>query len=83
MARADKAALRLTVGLGLAVFVAYGLGLQAPYVFRDGGKFRMFYGDAMSREKRGNGWKSQSCFRCFTGPNFAAFKGRVEAAPKN
>jgi len=32
MARADKAALRLTVGLGLAVFVAYGLGLQAPYV---------------------------------------------------
>ena len=32
MARGDKAALRLTIGLGLAVFVAYGLGLQAPFV---------------------------------------------------
>jgi hypothetical protein len=32
MARADKATLRLTIGLGLSVFVAYGLGLQAPYV---------------------------------------------------
>ena len=32
MARGDKAALRLTIGLGLAVFVAYGLALQAPYV---------------------------------------------------
>jgi len=32
MARGDKAALRLTVGLGLAVVVAYGMGLQAPYV---------------------------------------------------
>jgi hypothetical protein len=30
--RGDKAALRLTIGLGLAVFVAYGLGLQAPFV---------------------------------------------------
>lgn len=32
MTRGDKAALRLTVGLGLAVFVAYGFGLQAPFV---------------------------------------------------
>jgi hypothetical protein len=32
MARGDKAALRLTIGLGLAVFVAYGAGLQAPFV---------------------------------------------------
>jgi len=32
MARGDKAALRLTIGMGLAVFVAYGLGLQAPFV---------------------------------------------------
>src|SRR6187402_552960 len=32
MARGDKAALRLTIGLGLAVFVAYGFGLQAPFV---------------------------------------------------
>jgi hypothetical protein len=32
MTRGDKAALRLTIGLGLAVFVAYGLGLQAPFV---------------------------------------------------
>ena len=32
MHRGDKAALRLTIGLGLAVFVAYGLALQAPYV---------------------------------------------------
>ena len=32
MTRGDKAALRLTIGLGLAVFVAYGLGMQAPFV---------------------------------------------------
>ena len=32
MTRGDKAALRLTVGLGLAVFVAYGLALPAPFV---------------------------------------------------
>ena len=32
MTRGDKAALRLTIGLGLAVFLAYGLGLQAPFV---------------------------------------------------
>ena len=32
MHRSDKAVLRLTTGLGLAVFVAYGLALQAPFV---------------------------------------------------
>ncbi|HSG22408.1 MAG TPA: DUF2955 domain-containing protein [Azonexus sp.] len=32
MSRGDKAALRLTIGLGLAVLVAYGLGLTAPFV---------------------------------------------------
>ena len=32
MHRGDKAVLRLTTGLGLAVFVAYGLALQAPFV---------------------------------------------------
>src|SRR5262245_20472588 len=32
MARADKAALRLTIGLGLAVLVAYGLALPMPFV---------------------------------------------------
>jgi len=32
MTRGDKAALRLTIGVGLAAFVAYGFALQAPYV---------------------------------------------------
>ena len=32
MDRADKAVLRLAVGLGLAVLIAYGLALPAPYV---------------------------------------------------
>ena len=32
MHRRDKAALRLTIGLGLAVFVAYGLAVQLPYL---------------------------------------------------
>jgi len=31
MGRADKAVLRLAIGLGLAVLVAYGLALKAPY----------------------------------------------------
>jgi len=31
MGRADKAVLRLSIGLGLAVLVAYGWGLKAPY----------------------------------------------------
>ena len=32
MHRADKAVLRLAIGLGLAVLIAYGLGLTAPFV---------------------------------------------------
>jgi hypothetical protein len=32
MPRGDRAALRLTIGLGLATVVAYGLGLQSPYL---------------------------------------------------
>jgi hypothetical protein len=32
MPRGDRSALRLTIGLGLATFVAYGLGLQSPYL---------------------------------------------------
>ena len=32
MDRADKAVLRLAIGLGLAVLVAYGLALPAPFV---------------------------------------------------
>lgn len=32
MDRADKAALRLAIGLGLAVLIAYGLALPAPFV---------------------------------------------------
>ena len=31
MGRADKAVLRLAIGLGLAVLVAYGFALKAPY----------------------------------------------------
>ena len=32
MTRADKAALRLTIGLGVAVLVAYGFALPVPFV---------------------------------------------------
>ncbi|KXB30789.1 hypothetical protein AT959_08650 [Dechloromonas denitrificans] len=32
MSRADKAALRLSIGLGLAVLLTYGLGLRMPFV---------------------------------------------------
>ena len=32
MDRADKAVLRLAIGLGLAVLIAYGLALRAPFV---------------------------------------------------
>ena len=32
MTRADKAALRVTIGLGMATLLAYGLALQAPFV---------------------------------------------------
>jgi hypothetical protein len=39
--------------------------------------FRMLVGDAAQRTKIGNGRKSQSCFRCYNGPNF----GGDNAAP--
>ncbi|RDL32477.1 Uncharacterized protein BP5553_08933 [Venustampulla echinocandica] len=32
--------------------------------------FRMLVGDATQRAKKGSGMKSQTCFRCFSGPNF-------------
>ncbi|KAK0622077.1 hypothetical protein B0T17DRAFT_494747 [Bombardia bombarda] len=32
--------------------------------------FRMLVGDSMRRTKLGSGLKSQSCFRCFSGPEF-------------
>ena len=32
MHRSDKAVLRLAIGLGLAVLIAYGLSLPAPFV---------------------------------------------------
>lgn len=32
--------------------------------------FRMLVGDANQRAKIGNGKKSQSCFRCYSGPNW-------------
>ena len=32
MSRADKAVLRLTLGLGLAVLIAYGFALPMPFV---------------------------------------------------
>ncbi|KAE8448046.1 hypothetical protein EG329_009969 [Mollisiaceae sp. DMI_Dod_QoI] len=37
--------------------------------------FRMLVGDATLREKVGSGRKSQSCFRCYTGPNFGGDNG--------
>jgi hypothetical protein len=37
----------------------------------------MLVGDASQRAKVGNGKKSQSCFRCYTGPNY----GGDNAAP--
>ncbi len=30
----------------------------------------MLVGDSMQRKKKGSGMRSQSCFRCYTGPNF-------------
>lgn len=30
----------------------------------------MLTGDANQREKRGEGNKNQTCFRCYTGPDF-------------
>ncbi|EHL02096.1 hypothetical protein M7I_1875 [Glarea lozoyensis 74030] len=39
--------------------------------------FRMLVGDAAQRTKKGSGLKSQTCFRCYSGPNF----GGDNAAP--
>jgi len=51
-------------------FVVYYVSPGAGQVtaFRPG--FRMLVGDAAQRTKIGNGKKSQTCFRCFSGPNF-------------
>ncbi|KAI2619834.1 hypothetical protein GGS26DRAFT_320916 [Hypomontagnella submonticulosa] len=43
-------------------------GKNTVTAFKPG--FRMLVGDSMRREKKGSGLKSQSCFRCFTGPDF-------------
>ncbi|KAI0002626.1 hypothetical protein F4779DRAFT_631007 [Xylariaceae sp. FL0662B] len=43
-------------------------GKNTVTAFKPG--FRMLVGDSMRREKMGSGLKSQSCFRCFTGPDF-------------
>ena len=37
----------------------------------------MLVGDAAQRTKKGSGMKSQTCFRCYSGPNF----GGDNAAP--
>jgi hypothetical protein len=37
----------------------------------------MLVGDAAQRTKKGTGLKSQTCFRCYSGPNF----GGDNAAP--
>ncbi|KAK3312085.1 hypothetical protein B0H66DRAFT_525037 [Apodospora peruviana] len=43
-------------------------GINKVTAFKPG--FRMLYGDSMRRAKVGKGFKSQSCFRCFSGPDF-------------
>ncbi|KAK3314293.1 hypothetical protein B0H66DRAFT_577936 [Apodospora peruviana] len=51
-------------------FVVYYVspGKGGVTAFKPG--FRMLVGDAAQRTKIGNGRKSQSCFRCYSGPNF-------------
>ncbi|KAH8881886.1 hypothetical protein GQ53DRAFT_787795 [Thozetella sp. PMI_491] len=44
--------------------------------------FRMLVGDSMRREKKGTGFKSQSCFRCFSGPDFKGDDQSPCADPK-
>ncbi|KAK4225446.1 hypothetical protein QBC38DRAFT_368703 [Podospora fimiseda] len=53
-----------------AGFVVYYVSEKPNDVtaFRPG--FRMLVGDANQREKIGDGLKNQTCFRCYTGPNF-------------
>ncbi|KAF2014368.1 hypothetical protein BU24DRAFT_451437 [Aaosphaeria arxii CBS 175.79] len=52
-------------------FVVYYVspGKSKVQAFKPG--FRMLVGDANKRAKEGSGLKSQTCFRCYTGPNFA------------
>ncbi|KAL2148993.1 hypothetical protein VTH82DRAFT_1679 [Thermothelomyces myriococcoides] len=51
-------------------FVVYYVspGKGGVTAFKPG--FRMLTGEASQREKIGEGRKSQSCFRCYTGPNW-------------
>ncbi|KAF2837672.1 hypothetical protein M501DRAFT_1018046 [Patellaria atrata CBS 101060] len=53
---------------GFVVYYVSG-GKGQTTAFKPG--FRMLVGDAMARTKKGNGLKSQTCFRCYSGPNFA------------
>ncbi|KAH7128738.1 hypothetical protein B0J11DRAFT_277863 [Dendryphion nanum] len=49
-------------------FVVYYVGVKGKMTaFKPG--FRMLVGDANQRAKIGSGLKSQTCFRCYTGPN--------------
>ncbi|CAG8954747.1 hypothetical protein HYFRA_00004672 [Hymenoscyphus fraxineus] len=58
-------------------FVVYYVsdGKKKVTAFKPG--FRMLVGDANQRAKIGSGRKTQSCFRCYNGPNF----GGDNAAP--
>ncbi|KAK3342175.1 hypothetical protein B0T25DRAFT_511741 [Lasiosphaeria hispida] len=60
----DKFTTKTTGGF-VVYYVSPGKG--GVNAFKPG--FRMLVGDANQREKRGD-MKSQTCFRCFSGPNF-------------
>ncbi|KAH8893583.1 hypothetical protein GQ53DRAFT_821519 [Thozetella sp. PMI_491] len=52
-------------------------GITVYYISKGKGKttafkpgFRMLVGDSARRSKKGSGLRSQSCFRCYSGPNF-------------
>ncbi|KAH7348864.1 hypothetical protein BKA65DRAFT_525862 [Rhexocercosporidium sp. MPI-PUGE-AT-0058] len=62
-----------TTGGFVVYYVSDGKGKVTA--FKPG--FRMLVGDATQTAKIGNGRKTQSCFRCYTGPNF----GGDNAAP--
>ncbi|KAG7286710.1 hypothetical protein NEMBOFW57_009021 [Staphylotrichum longicolle] len=55
-----------TTGGFVVYYVSPGKG--GVTAFKPG--FRMLVGDANQRTKIGSGRKSQSCFRCYSGPNF-------------
>ncbi|KAK4183817.1 hypothetical protein QBC35DRAFT_393064 [Podospora australis] len=55
-----------TAGGFVVYYVSPGKG--GVTAFKPG--FRMLVGDANKRTKTGNGLKSQTCFRCYSGPNF-------------